>query len=356
MKPPYVVPSMADVRATPKTGLVAASLFSGCGGSSLGYRMAGFDVRYASEFVPAARETYEANAPSTFVDPRDVREVTGDDVLRHLKMTSGELDLLDGSPPCASFSRSGKREAGWGQVSRYSDTAQRTDDLFFEYVRLLRELRPRVFVAENVPGLVTGTAKGYFRAIFRELRDSGYVVEARVVNAAQLGVPTARRRLIFVGVRADLAMRPAYPSPLPYVFTVRDALSTVDHPPIIERDPETGFDLTFLARSAHGRDWARLRAGKQPRYLSSLAHPNKPCPTITASVKAAGVVHASQCRKFSLAELRAVCSFPSDFVLTGSFEQRWERLGRAVPPLMMRAIASTLRDVVLQPAQTAASA
>src|SRR4051812_19979372 len=224
-KPPYRVPSMAEVRAVPGNGLTAASTFSGCGGSSLGYRMAGFRVAWASEFVEAARDTYRANS-DTVVDGRDIRDLTAGDVLAGAGVGYGELDLLDGSPPCASFSTAGSRHKAWGQTKKYSDTSQRTDDLFFEYARLIDGVAPRVFVAENVSGLVKGSAKGYFKDILAALQacGDGYRVSARVLNAAWLGVPQARQRLFFVGVRRDLERPPVHPAPLPYQYSVRDAL------------------------------------------------------------------------------------------------------------------------------------
>src|SRR5207248_5858022 len=128
-------------------------------------------------------------------------------------LTAGEVDVMEGSPPCASFSTAGKRQAGWGQVRPYSDTRQRTDDLFFEFARLVRGVRPKVFVAENVSGLVKGTAKGYFKEILRALKGCGYRVEARLLDAQWLGVPQVRQRIIFVGVREDLGVGPAFPKP-----------------------------------------------------------------------------------------------------------------------------------------------
>ncbi|CAO3439428.1 DNA-cytosine methyltransferase (EC 2.1.1.37) [Azospirillum argentinense] len=126
---------MAEIAALSWNGFTAASTFSG-GGSSLGYRMAGFRVAWASEFIEAARDTYRANAaPYTVLDPRDIRQVKPEDILSAIGMRPGELDLFDGSPPCASFSTAGKREKGWGRAKAYSDTVQRTDDLFFEYIR-----------------------------------------------------------------------------------------------------------------------------------------------------------------------------------------------------------------------------
>lgn len=355
--PPYLVPSMEEIRAIPWNGYTAASTFSGTGGSSLGYRMAGFRMLWANEFVPAARDSYRANAaPYTVVDGRDIREVTGAEVLKATGLRMGELDLFDGSPPCASFSTSGKREAGWGKVKKYSDTAQRTDDLFYEYARLVREIQPRTFVAENVSGLVKGTAKGYFIRILTVLRDCGYRVEAKLLDAQWLGVPQARQRLIFVGVRHDLHVAPHFPAPLSYRYAMRDALN--GRPSM--KDQETGEDIS-MCRYAVGAEWSRLRPGAKSQKYQSLVRPriDTPCPTVTArggDVTAASVTHPSEQRKFNLVELRRICGFPDDFVLTGTYEQRWERLGRAVPPVMMSHLAAAVRDRVLTPAREGARA
>jgi site-specific DNA-cytosine methylase len=215
---------MAEIAAVPWNGFRAVSTFSGCGGSCLGYRMAGFRVLWASEFIPAAQETYQANHPDCTLDTRDIRQVQPAEIVEAIGLGVGELDLLDGSPPCASFSTAGKREAGWGKVKTYSDTRQRTDDLFFEYARILKGLRPKVFVAENVSGLVKGAAKGYFLEILAALKGCGYRVKAKRLDAQWLGVPQVRQRLIFQGVRQDLGLDPAFPKPLPYRYTVADAL------------------------------------------------------------------------------------------------------------------------------------
>jgi DNA (cytosine-5)-methyltransferase 1 len=152
-KPPYCVPSLAEIRSLPWNGYDVLSTFSGCGGSCLGFAMAGFRVLWASEFIPAAQETYRANHPGTLLDTRDIRTVQPAVILAAIGKQPGEIDVLEGSPPCASFSTAGQREAGWGKVRAYSDTRQRTDDLFFEFARILRGVQPKAFVAENVSGL-----------------------------------------------------------------------------------------------------------------------------------------------------------------------------------------------------------
>jgi len=207
---------MRELKHVRLNGQRVVSLFSGCGGSSLGYRMAGYRVVWANEFIPAARDTYRANFPGTPVDERDIREIEAAHILARTGLQVGELDILDGSPPCASFSTAGKRHRHWGQIKNYSDTKQRTDDLFFEYIRLLDGLQPRRFIAENVAGLIKGVGKGVFLEILAGLKAAGYRVEARLLDAQWLGVPQARQRLFFVGVRRDLDGTPGFPEPLPY--------------------------------------------------------------------------------------------------------------------------------------------
>jgi DNA (cytosine-5)-methyltransferase 1 len=419
-KPPFAVPSMAEIAALPWNGFTAASTFSGCGGSSLGYRMAGFRVLYANEFIPAARETYRANAaPYTRLDDRDIRTVTAQSILDLIGLKAGELDLLDGSPPCASFSTAGKREKGWGEVKKYSDSEQRSDDLFFEFARLVDGIQPKVFVAENVSGLIKGSAKGYFLEILAALKACGYRVSARLLDAQWLGVPQARQRLIFVGVRNDLQIDPVHPTPLPYRYSIRDALpwivsvssnsshvqtwrgsdtpsptvtatipsksltvvvgaggngpfgtakwQTLDEPArTIGAQPVTGNGgagagdrllqvvepEADISRFAIGEQWDKIGPGGQSDKYFQLVRPDAdgPSPTITAAggtSSLAAVTHPTEKRKFSIAELRRICGFPDDFILTGSYAQQWERLGRAVPPVMMSHIAATVRDSIL---------
>ena len=247
----------------------------------------------------------------------------------------------------------GSREKAWGREKKYSDSVQRADDLFFEYVRLVRGLKPKVFVAENVTGLVRGKAIGYFKTIMTELRSSGYVVGAKVLDASYLGVPQARQRLILIGVRLDLSEKhklvPVFPTPMNTRYLLRDILVTNDKR--ITHDPETNRDITLDAY-ALGVEYDKIRIGEQSDKYFQLVRPalNKPIGTITATggnVGAASVTHPIEKRKFTLGELRALSSFPEDFVLTGTYEQRWERIGRSVPPLMMKAVAESVRVNVL---------
>ena len=354
----YSVPTMEEVSKVSGTnGFNVVSTFSGCGGVCLGLKMAGYRVLWANEFIEAARDTYEANHSEVILTGDDIRVIPGKSILETLGLKRGELDLLEGSPPCASFSTAGLIDKAWGKVKTYSDSVQRSDDLFFEYSRLVGELYPKVFIAENVSGLVKGRAVGYFKEILRDLKSNGYEVEARLLDASYLGVPQARQRIIFIGVRNDLVqkhgVRPVFPTPVNKRFTLRDVIgSDKTIPKESYLDEETGFEIG-LSKYAVGSEWDKTPIGSSSEKYFQLVRPalDKPVGTITATagvVGAASVAHPLEKRKFNLRELRALQSFPEDFILTGSYQQRAERIGRSVPPLMAKAIGDTIRTEILE--------
>jgi DNA (cytosine-5)-methyltransferase 1 len=247
----------------------------------------------------------------------------------------------------------GSREKAWGETKKYSDKSQRSDDLFFEYSRLVKGLQPKVFIAENVSGLVRGTAIGYFKEILKELRDAGYKVDAKLLDASWLGVQQARQRIIIIGVRNDLVEKygvtPSFPTPLQPRYSLRNALELGREP--ITLDPETGADIS-LNRYAVGNEYDKLRMGQQSKKYFQLVRPSldKPVGTLTATggvIGSAGVKHPLEKRNFTLKELRALSSFPDDFILTGTYAQRWERIGRSVPPFMAKAIGKAIQENIL---------
>jgi len=154
------------------------SLFSGCGGSSFGFKLAGFRTLLSVEWDSHAATTYRANFPGTDLYEGDIAALSVEEVLTRAKLEPGQLACLDFSPPCQGFSSVGKR-----------DFADPRNQLFREAVRLLRGLKPHTFVCENVRGMVSGHMKLIFRQIMQELRASGYKVTARLMNAKFFGVP-----------------------------------------------------------------------------------------------------------------------------------------------------------------------
>jgi DNA (cytosine-5)-methyltransferase 1 len=320
---------MQEINALPWNGFKVASTFSGAGGSCLGYRMAGFKVVWANEFVPIAQESYKANSTyDSVLDTRDIRTIKPDEILSVLQLKAGELDLFDGSPPCQAFSTAGKREKGWGKPKSYEHGAsQCNEQLFDEYIRILRRLQPKTFVAENVTGLVKGTAKGYFLKILADLKAAGYKVRAAALNASWLGVPQARERIVYIGVRRDMSSQPVFPVPLPYQYTVRDALP----------------DLLPTDRVIHDTRG----------QFSNGDITDKPCCTFTLT-NHFYVQRGNERRKLTVSEGKALCGFPGDFILVGNPSQQWERLGNCVAPPMMKSVAVTIRDSILKPVAVAA--
>lgn len=358
-KPTYRVPLMTEIRAMPWNGLRVASTFSGAGGSCTGYRMAGFKVIWANEFVPSAQESYTANAAADcHLDPRDIKLIQPDDIFAATGLKQGELDLFDGSPPCQAFSTAGKRQKGWGQKKTYEHGASQCNEtLFSEYIRLLRGLMPRTFVAENVSGLVKGVAKGYFLEILAALKASGYRVTCRVCDAQWLGVPQCRQRTIFVGVREDLKIDPVHPPPLPYRYSVADAIPWIREIRQVgvfnEPDRVTAPAMTAQGMGAKRMSNIEVIVGND-NFESKWGPPDSPSTTTTtAPTKQMGYIRnkdlPTEKRKFTIAELKRICAFPDDFILCGTYAQQWERLGNSVPPVMMRHIAEAIRDKILIP-------
>jgi site-specific DNA-cytosine methylase len=298
----YRVPTMAEIAETPWNSLRAASLFAGCGGSSLGYRMAGFRVVYANDWDDHARRTYALNmAPWTTLDGTNVTDLRAERILEAVNGSGGaELDVLDGSPPCQGFSIAGRRQMD-----------DPRNQLYYEFIRLVREVQPRAFVAENVAGLARGRALGHLVRIIARFKESGYRVRRHLLDASRLGVPQARQRLIIIGFREDLGVDPAegFPRPSRRQTTINEALPHVGH---------FGPSMTVTTGGLDARNGSfRVREN--------------------------GEVVA---RRLSVDEIKRLCSFPDDFRMEGTPTQRRRRLGNAVPPLMARAWAERLRDVL----------
>lgn len=173
------------------------STFSCGGGSSMGYKRAGFDVIGNVEIDPAMNKVYVANNHPRYTYLMDLREFNKkEDLPEELY----HLDILDGSPPCSTFSTAGSREKAWGKEKRFREgqKKQTLDDLFFVFLDTVEKLKPKIVVAENVTGLVKGNAKGYVNEIIRRFHELGYDVQLFRLNAAVMNVPQVRERIFFI--------------------------------------------------------------------------------------------------------------------------------------------------------------
>ncbi len=353
--------TLEDVKKSSSRELFkVVSLFAGGGGSSLGYRLAGGKVLGINEFIPAAQDAYHKNFPDTHIFKQDVRELTGQMILDQFGIKKGELDILDGSPPCSSFSTAGLREKGWGRVKKYSDKAQRTDDLFFEFVRILKEVQPKVFVAENVKGITIGSAANllggeqldlfdfYKSTIYQSLKDAGYDVRYKVITAKQYGVPQSRSRTIFIGVRNDLQeqynFNIDYHNGIDNKANLKDAFADLEH-------TQSELDDADISRYAIGDELKKLNPGEQSdKYFSLMKQsPDSYAGTLTqsaGSISAASIAHWDD-RKFTVKECIRIMGFPDDYYLGDNYQQRIERLGRAVAPPMYKYVVGQIYKNIL---------
>lgn len=309
------------------------STFAGCGGSSLGYSMAGYRELLAVEWDDHAAETFRLNFPDVPVYHDDIGKLSIQECLDRAAIQPGLLDVFDGSPPCQGFSTVGKR---------ILDDPR--NHLFREYTRLLNGLQPRAFVMENVSGMVKGKMKLAFSEILSTLKGCGYTVSARLMNTAYFNVPQARQRLIFIGVRNDLQIQPTHPAAIANLISVRRAIEGIASQTI-------GRPLCASAANV----WKHIKPGQngsahhpESFFNCIKINPNEPSPTLVKSFGGAGVMmHWTEPRTLSIEELKRCGSFPDQFQFPGKFRHQAARIGNSVPPLFMRAIAKHIRSTVL---------
>lgn len=321
------------------------STFSGIGGSSQGYKQAGLDVVASVEFLDYQARIYQANHKNTKLYQEDIRKLDPLKILDELNIKPYELDILDGSPPCSSFSTAGAMEDGWGKTKKYGNRIQRTDDLFLEYIRFLDKIKPKVFVAENVSGLIKGTSKGHFNEFLRLFKTCGYNVSAKLMNASNYYVPQKRQRIIFIGVRNDLKLSPSFPEPSQIKISLGEAFKDI----INSEEDLREVDIT---KYAIYQELKKIPVyGKSNKYINLLKEsPYETCRTLTATasqIGAASVCHWDN-RKFTIKELKRIATIPDNYIIIGNnYNEKAEGLGRLVPPKMMEAIAKNIKVNIL---------
>lgn len=319
----------ADHRAKRAKGApTVISTFAGCGGSSLGYSMAGYNELLAVEWEENAVAQLRANFPKLPVFHGDIGTLSVDDVLARCKLKPGELDVFDGSPPCQGFSTAGKR-----------NLEDQRNQLFREYARLLIGLRPKVFVMENVSGMVIGM-KLIFADTIRTLKGAGYGVSARLMNTMYFGVPQQRARMIFIGVREDLGVAPSHPRAQQRQVPVRSAIG---HLPAGEPGKHETQVIDAWRRSAPNQSLRKV-SQHVGSFQSVRLDPDRPSPT---QIKAHLNWHYAVPRHLTIEEAALIASFPPEYQWVGSKTDAKERIGNSVPPLFMRAIARHVRTEIL---------
>lgn len=314
------------------------STFAGCGGSSLGYKWAGGKGVAAVEFDANAAATYRANFDTPVLE-RDIASVTAEEILALTGLQVGELDILDGSPPCQGFSTAGSRVM-----------TDPRNSLFKEYVRLVEGLQPKVFVMENVSGMVKGKMKFVFRDIMLALKDTGYNVKCKLLNAMYYEVPQSRERLIWIGVRGDLNKEPSFPAPVGKPITVRKALKGYENE---HGTPPGGTLLQIISIMPQGAKngsgiYSHKIVGKKQFFGVNRLHWDKVSPTIIKTYQR--MFHPDFNAPLSTNQAKLLASFPIEYKFNGSESDAWQRIGNCVPPRFMYHIANHIKNTILKEA------
>ena len=280
------------------------SLFCGCGGSSLGYKRSGMNGLLGIDTNPVSCESYGLNFPNAEVWNRDIKKVSPKEILSKFGMFKGDLDLLDSSPPCQGFSIAGKREV-----------LDVRNELFLHTKRFIVGLQPKVFIIENVDGLLHGKMRGIFNHIISELEKTPYRIKWKSLNSIYYGVPQSRQRVIIMGVRKDLDIEPQFPEHDNKLQLIGDVIPNIDF---------------------HSRG----QFDKRLKDVNSFAY------TITKTPSMFFVENGVK-RKPTIEELKVLQGFPKSFKLKGTFAEKWGQIGNSVPPPLTYRIGKEILKSIL---------
>lgn len=322
---------LADLGPADK-GVSVFTAFSCGGGSTMGYKRAGFDVLGNVEIDPRANAVYVANCHpkhNYVMDLREFNRIPDAELPQELF----KLDILDGSPPCSTFSFSGMRDKAWGKrkAFREGQAEQVLDDLFFIFLKTVGKLRPKAVIAENVKGLVSGKAKGYVNQILKGFRELGYDVQMFLLNAAYMDVPQDRERVFFIANRMGYPkLRLDFHGKLIKFGEVRSERGV----PVKPGTQSYALLQHALPSDRHISNIMERLYGKKQRFSHSIVHDWDVASTMTAQGR-----HYRGCDKasFSVEDFMNVSTFPQDYDFCGQNAQYI--CGMSVPPNMMAHVA-----------------
>ena len=323
------------------------SCFACGGGSTMGYKLAGFDVIGCNEIDPKMMEAYRTNHNPKYSYLEPIQDFKlRDDLPGELY----NLDILDGSPPCSNFSMAGNREKDWGKEKKFREgqAEQVLDTLFFDFIDLAEKLQPKVVIAENVKGLLVGNAKEYVKQIYKDFARAGYYCQHWLLDASKMGVPQRRERVFFIALRKDLAEPFLYQKDL---FTLAPKLDMVfNEPPIPYEDIE---QPTQEEKGKHIKKcilpyWEKIEPGRACSDVHPKGHffqelklsPVKPLPTLRAGSNT--YYHYITPRRLYNKEIMLGGSYPLDYDMCGS--QPIYMIGMSVPPVMTAQIATKISE------------
>ena len=310
----------------------------------MGYKLCGYEVIGNCEIDPAINAMYVKNFHPKYNFMMGVQDFYKEENLPNIPDELYDIDVLDGSPPCSTFSLSGLREDAWGKLKHFREgqAEQILDDLFFEYLNIVELLKPKICIAENVKGLIAGNARGYVNLIFKRFKELGYDTQLFLLNAANMGVPQRRERVFFIARRSDLGLDPIklefHEKPITY-----GEFADTEYKPLNKNTMEY---KRWLKRSPKdesiGDTVKRTERGKISGFTSPYLKFNRVPSTLTAG---GGMVRFDVPGKPSDKDIVKIQSFPQDYDFCGN--DATYVCGMSVPPLMMKGVAREVQRQLL---------
>ena len=369
------------------------SFFSGGGGSSAGYKLSGGDCLFVNEFQRVAMDTYLANWPGTPNICDDIKNVTGQKIMEMTGLKVGELDILDGSPPCPPFSMSGTKRKGWNKEKvAYGMKQKNIEDLTWEQIRIAGEMKPKVIVCENVKGLTMDYAQDHLNLMVRDFENLGYSTVYKVLKGHEQGVPQKRERVFIVSVRNDvldtigmpfMCLSGLYPDPEEVSATIRDAIEDIQNDPDnikeskelceamtksakykwmkrLPKNPKTyvsvGDDVVkpwYEKVIAHRKKWGKSIPEKKSSFYQSrrVGWDNASHTLSEQGLQTSLAVHLHPCedRVYTTKESARIMTLPEDYRLTGTLNEKLARIGLMVAPICMKYLIDEIYEQVLKP-------
>jgi DNA (cytosine-5)-methyltransferase 1 len=333
---------LKDLDSVPPNGLTVMSTFACGGGSSMGYKRAGCTVIAANDIDPEMAYHYKLNLNPKHYFLCPIKDLLTADLPDDLF----NLDILDGSPPCSTFSMAGSREKAWGKEKHFREgqSKQVLSDLFFDYLDLVERLRPRVAIAENVKGMILGNAKGYTKMVIQRFKEIGYRPQLFLVNAADCGVPQKRERVFFCAIRDDIDAPALVLKPKHRWVSAGEATEDVQALTQSEvKDTSCQNNLMTdvrwwpLTKPGESYSDSRQRHGAGNGYFGHVKIDNR-APACTLRSQPDKFTHWAECRTLTYREWKRLGSFPDDYQAKTDKIGKY-MIGMSVPPKMTEAVA-----------------
>ncbi len=325
---------LEDIKKVPKNGLKVFSCFSCGGGSTMGYKLAGFDVVGNNEIDEKMNMVYIKNHHPKYNFNCDIRDLVNMSLPDELY----NLDILDGSPPCSVFSMAGKREKAWGteKTFREGQKKQRLDDLFLHFIAFAERIKPKVIIAENVRGLIFKRAKGYVNEILKTFDKAGYEVQIFLLNSAKMGVPQTRERTFFIARRKELSLPKVY-----FNFNERPIkykeFKDKNFKPLKKSTQTYKYWCLRAPKDSSLKEAIIREIGKDKRFNEKYVKDERVCGTM---VTKGDFLRFDVPGTISDKDIITIQTFPQDYNFCGQPVQYV--CGMSVPPIMMKKIAEQI--------------